>query len=439
MHRNKDAILAQKPLALTQKIKLRWVVALSSLPLFGMVTAFGIAPQTATDNIPIKNVVETLPIPSVAKPAEPDMPFWRQERIQRGDTVATLLSRLNVDEQEAIVFLRTASNAKSLRQLIPGKTVQAKTTEDGELLWLRYLNGNGTQFVVEKAPDGFVASEQPAQIEQRILMKSGEIVSSLFAATDAANVPDNIAIQLADVFASDIDFHRDLRKGDHFTVVYEMSYSDGEPVKTGRVLAAEFVNQDKAYRAVYFQAPDGSGGFYTPEGKNLRKAFLRSPLEFSRISSGFTNARYHPVLKEWRAHRGIDYAAPTGARVRATADGTVVVASQQGGYGNLVIVHHQGQYTTAYGHLSAFAKGLRKGMKVSQGDVIGYVGMTGLATGPHLHYEFRINDIQRDPLRVAIPAATPVAPQYLGAFQASAKPLLTRLEMLRNTKLASLD
>lgn len=439
MHRNKDAILAQKPLALTQKIRLRWVVALSSLPLFGMVAAFGIAPQNAVDNVPVTNVIEALPIPSVANPAETDMALWRHERVQRGDTVAALLSRLNIDGQEAIDFLRTASTARSLRQLVPGKFVQAKTSEDGELLWLSYLNGSGTQFVVEKGAGGFVASEQPAQLEQRIVMKSGEIVSSLFAATDAANVPDNIAVQIADIFASDIDFHRDLRKGDHFTVVYEISYSDGEPVKTGRVLAAEFVNQGKAYRAIYFQAPDGSGGFYTPEGKNLRKAFLRSPLEFSRISSGFSSARFHPVLKEWRAHRGIDYAAPTGARVKATADGTVVFAGRHGGYGNLVIVQHQGQYITAYGHLSAFAKGLRKGMKVGQGDVIGYVGMTGLATGPHLHYEFRVNDVQRDPLRVAMPAATPVAPQFLGAFQTSAKPLLVRLEMLRNTKLASLD
>lgn len=438
MHQNKSAILAQKPPAPTQKIKLRWVIALSSLPLFGMVAAFGIAPQTAIDNIPVRNVVEALSIPNAAN-SGPDMAFWRQERIQRGDTVAALLSRLNVDDREAIDYLRTANNAKSLRQLIPGKTVQAKTTEDGELLWLRYPNGNGTQFVVEKAPNGFVTSEQPAQLEQRVLMKSGEIVSSLFAATDAASIPDNVATQIADIFASDIDFHRDLRKGDRFTVVYETSYSDGEPVKTGRVLAAEFVNQGAAYRAIYFQAPDGSGGYYTPDGKNLRKAFLRSPIEFSRISSGFTNARYHPILKEWRAHRGIDYAAAAGTRVKTTADGVVIFAGWQGGYGNLVIMRHQGQYTTAYGHLSAFTKGLRKGTRVRQGDVIGYVGMTGLATGPHLHYEFRVNGVQRDPLRVAMPAATPVAPQYLGAFQASAKPLLARFELLRNTKLASLD
>ena len=222
-------------------------------------------------------------------------------------------------------------------------------------------------------------------------------------------------------------------------MVYETLYGNGEPAKTGRVLAVEFINDGKSYRAVYFQGADGNGGYYAPDGKNLRKAFLRSPLEFSRISSGFSRARFHPVLKTWRAHRGVDYAAPTGAKVRATANGTVVFAGSQSGYGNLVILQHQGQYTTAYGHLSAFAKGLRKGQRVSQGDIIGRVGMTGLATGPHLHYEFRVNGDQRDPLRVAMPAAAPLAAKNLTAFHQAAKPLIARLEMLRDTNLASLD
>jgi len=224
-------------------------------------------------------------------------------------------------------------------------------------------------------------------------------------------------------------------------VVYETLYSNGEPAKTGRVLAVEFVNNGKSYRAVYFQPTDASsnGGYYAPDGKNLRKAFLRSPLEFSRISSGFSRARFHPVLKTWRAHRGVDYAAPTGTKIRATANGSVAFVGSQSGYGNLIVLQHQGQYTTAYGHLSAFAKGLRKGQRVSQGDIIGRVGMTGLATGPHLHYEFRVNGDQRDPLRVAMPAATPIASKNLAAFHEAAKPLIARLEMLRDTNLASLD
>jgi murein DD-endopeptidase MepM/ murein hydrolase activator NlpD len=307
------------------------------------------------------------------------------------------------------------------------------------LLLLRYFPGGNEQFLMEKTDGAFKLSEQPVELEAHIQMKSGVINSSLFAATDSAGVPDNITTQIVDIFASDIDFHRDLHKGDRFTVVYESLHNDGEPAKAGRVLAVEFVNQGTSYQAVYFQADDGSSGYYAPDGKNLRKAFLRSPLEFSRISSGFSSARFHPVLQTWRAHKGVDYAAPTGTRVKATANGTVVFAGWQNGYGNVVILQHQGQYTTAYGHLSAFAKGLRKGQRVNQNDVIGYVGATGMATGPHLHYEFRVSGVQRDPLRVAMPAAIPIAARNMTAFHESTKPLTVRLDMLRDTNLASLD
>ena len=270
-------------------------------------------------------------------------------------------------------------------------------------------------------------------------MKSGVINSSLFAAVDRAGVPESVAIQIVDILASDIDFHRDLRKGDRFTVVYDSLYGNGEPARAGRVLAVEFVNQGIPHRAVYFQAENGENGYYAPDGKNLRKAFLRSPLEFSRISSGFSSARFHPILKTWRAHSGIDYAAPTGTRVKAAADGTVVVAGWQGGYGNVIILQHQGQYSTVYGHLSTFAKGLRQGQHVSQGDIIGHVGATGMATGPHLHYEFRFNGVQRDPLRVAMPAANPVSARHMATFYDYTKPLMARLDMLRGTNLAFVD
>jgi murein DD-endopeptidase MepM/ murein hydrolase activator NlpD len=271
-------------------------------------------------------------------------------------------------------------------------------------------------------------------------MASGEIQASLFAATDAAGLPDAIAVQIGEIFGSEIDFHRDLRKGDRFTVVYEMVHVRGEPLRAGRVLAAEFINDGKAHRAVWFQGPDGhSGGYYAPDGKNLRKAFLRSPLEFSRISSGFSGARYHPVLKEWRAHRGIDYAAATGTKVRATADGVVEYIGRQNGYGNLIVLQHSGRHSTAYGHLNGFASGLRRGSRVSQGDVIGFVGSTGLATGPHLHYEFRVDGQQRNPMSVAMPAAEPVPAHLRTAFEAAAGSLSSRLEQIAGLNLARLD
>lgn len=439
MRNDKGAILAQKSPLQERKFRLRWLVAASALPLFGMVAAFGIAPETETRHVEIHTVIESLALPTMPHSGGNTGEFWREERIQRGDTVAGLLSRLNVAEQDVQTLLHSANKMEGLRQLKPGKIVEAKTSESGELLSLRYIYGGDTMLLVEKQQDGFRASEQPLALEQRTLMKSGEIKSSLFAATDAANVPDNVATQLADIFSSDIDFHRDLQKGDKFSVVYEAFYNKGELIKAGRVLSAEFVNEGKAYRAVYFQDREGRSGYYTPDGKNLRKAFLRSPLEFSRISSGFTNARYHPVLKEWRAHKGIDYAAPTGTRVKATADGIVEFVGKQNGYGNVVLLKHQGQYSTIYGHLSGFAKGLRKGNHVSQGDVIGYVGMTGLATGPHLHYEFKVAGVQRNPLGIALPAAFPIASQYRGDFTRTAQPLLARLELLRGTNLAMLE
>lgn len=439
MLNNKDRILSQKLFQSERKIPLRWLVGISSLPLFGVVAAFGIAPDTEVQHVPTRTVVETLALPSIQIAADNNASFWREERIQRGDTASALLNRLDVNSEDAQSVLREAQHAQALRQLRPGKTIQALTTKNGELLSLRYHYGGDSMLLVEKHGDHFKTSEQPLPLERQVVMKSGQITSSLFAATDDANMPDAVAVQMADIFSTDIDFHRDLQRGDKFTAVYEAFYNKGELVKTGRILAAEFVNSGKTYRAVYYQSQDGRGGYYTADGKNLRKAFLRSPLEFSRISSGFSKARYHPVLKEWRAHKGVDYAAPSGTRVKSTADGSVAFAGRQNGYGNIVVIKHQGKYETVYGHLSGFAKGLRKGQRVNQGDVIGYVGMTGLATGPHLHYEFKVAGVQRNPLSIEVPVALPLAANQKVEFARSTQPLMARLELLRGTNLAALD
>lgn len=431
-------ILAQKLARLIGTPRLRRALTALVLPFVGVVAAFGIAPDTITDTVPKTRVVEVLALPAPELHAAADPGYWREERSQRGDTVAALLARLGVDDPDAVEFLRTARTARVLRRLIPGRAVRAHITAEGRLLALRYQNG-GNVLSVARNGESFTVSEQPAQLERRVLMTAGEIRSSLFAATDAANLSDAIAIQIADIFSTDIDFHRDLRRGDRFTVVYEVYYDQGEPARSGRVLAAEFINVGRSHRAVWFQYAERQGGYYTPAGRNIRKAFLRSPLEFSRISSGFTNARFHPVLQQWRAHKGIDYAAPTGSRVKATGDGVVESAGRQGAYGNLVVVRHQSQYSTWYGHLSGFAKGIRKGARVAQGEVIGYVGATGLATGPHLHYEFRINGVHQNPLRVVLPSAPPITPEQKPAFEAAAAPLAQQLNLLRGTHLARLD
>jgi murein DD-endopeptidase MepM/ murein hydrolase activator NlpD len=416
------------------------VSMLAVLSLFGGVAAFGTAPETAAEAVLIRPIIAPVALPELAAPAPEDQTFTYQDRVERGDTVASLLARLNVDDQDALQFMKRDPVGKEIFQLKPGKTVQADVSEAGELLRLRYLNQRDSVLVVERHDDDqFVAEEKMFTETARVVMKSGVIQSSLFAATDLAGIPDAIATQIATIFSTDIDFHSDLRRGDEFAVVYEIFYDRGEPVRVGRVLAAEFVNGGKSYGAIYFQAAPNQGSYYTPEGKTLRKAFLRSPLEFSRVSSGFSLARFHPIFKNWRAHTGVDFAAPTGTRVLATADGIVDFAGQRGGYGNAIELKHPAPYSTLYAHLSAFASGIRRGVHVQQGDVIGYVGATGWATGPHLHYEFKVAGAYRDPLGVSVPLAMPLAPQYQSAFRQTADIMQSKLALVRNTKLAQFE
>lgn len=417
---------------------LRWMIALSSIP-FTVVAAFGIAPNTSLGDIQSSEIRVAIPLPEMMPVSHnPDTPFWRQESVRRGDTVSSLLSRLQVNDQDAAA-LRDVADGSRLHKLVPGRSVYAQTSASGELLEMRYHPGGSEQFLIRKDEGRFAISKESVSTETQLQMKSGVIHSSLFAATDDADVPDAIAARIIEIFSSEIDFHKDLHKGDRFTVIYESHHDNGTQTGTGKVLAIEFVNQGRRHRAVYFQAGGSAGAYYTPEGKSLRKAFLRSPLEFSRISSGFSLARFHPVLNTWRAHRGVDYAAPTGTRIKAVADGRVAFSGQQGGYGNLIILQHQGKYSTAYGHLSGFARGMRKGQSVRQGDIIGYVGATGLATGPHLHYEFRVNGDQRDPLREVMPDTVPVSGRELVAFRKNSALLVTRLDMMQHTRLAFLD
>ena len=440
---NKDGILAQNTQSQERKLHLRWLLGVTSIPLFGIVTAFGIAPQTSMQDIAISTVIEEIALPQVAASTPQSNTaeaFWQADLVRKDDTLSSLLTRLNIRNDEAIEFLRHAPEARALAsQLRPGRSIQAQTTENGELLALQYQTDMNSVLSIKRTASGYLAENSQMAVEKRSLLKSATISSSLFAATDEANIPDSVAIQLADIFSSDIDFHMDLRKGDRFTVIYEASYNNGELLKTGQVQAAEFVNNGKTYRAVLFRDAEGHTSYYTPEGKSLHKSLLRSPLEFSRITSGFTLARFHPILQTWRAHKGVDYAAPTGTRIRATADGTVAFVGKGNGYGNVIMLEHQNGISTVYGHMSAFASGLRKGMKVTQGEVIGFVGMTGLATGPHLHYEVRVHGEYRDPVKVALPAALPIPAANRAEFDASCTALTAQLDLLRDSHLASLD
>lgn len=404
------------------------------------ITAFGTAADTLTQNVSRQEVVESVQ-PNAAQLSTEQNSYVREERIRSGDTLDKLLKRLGVTDDNLIAELRDVKGAAPVfTQLSPTKVVSATVSDDGQLQTLTFpLNGTTESILLEHSASGFKASQIPASKENQVKMKSGEINSSLFGATDSANIPDAIATQLVDIFGGDIDFHRDLRKGDRFSVAYESLTSNGKPLRTGRILAAEFINDGKRYRAVWFADAEGQGGYYTPDGKSFRKAFLRSPLEFSRVTSGFSIARFHPVLQTWRAHKGVDYAAAVGTRVKATADGIVEFAGNQGGYGRVVILKHQGRYSTVYGHLSAFAPGIKVGKHVAQGDVIALSGATGLASGPHLHYEFRIDGIHQNPLTVALPGTPPLTSAQALAFHKAADAETLRLDMLGIGHLSALE
>jgi murein DD-endopeptidase MepM/ murein hydrolase activator NlpD len=405
------------------------------MPLLGMVAAFGIAPDTSTERVALKEITQEVALSVSPLATLDEAPYWREERVQRGDSIASLLARLQVEDAGALNFLRTDRRARGLYELVPGRTLRAVTTGAGQLISLRYLKADGSELVLRRDQDAFSFSlEQPTTVTQ-LQMASGEIQSSLFAAMDRAGLSDAAAVQLADIFSSEIDFHRDLQPGDRFSVVYEAEFSNGEFIRTGRILAAEFINAGEQHRALYFEDSEGRGGYYTPDGKNVRKAFLRSPLEVSRISSGFTFARLHPVLNVWRAHKGVDYSAPVGTNVRVTADGVIDFVGRRGGYGKVVVVNHRNGYSTLYAHLSGFARDMVPGKRVDQGALIGYVGMTGLATGPHLHYEFLVDGVHKDPLSQSLPEGNPVTTATRGMFERATAPLVGRLDMIQDMNL----
>lgn len=404
------------------------VTAALIMMIVGGVAAFGFAPGMTEPDMAVRQIVRDLALPAL-KLASTGDGYWREARIERGDTLGSVLARLSVNDAAAQQFLRTDEAARPLYQLMPGKSVRVQTDEDGRLLSLRYMAQGGSLLSVGRHADGFVAGSTPSAYAVHTELRAGEIRSSLFGAADAVGLPDTVTMQLAEVFSGDIDFYHDLRRGDRFAVVYEVRDVDGAPAGAGRLVAAEFVNKGVVYRAFLWRGSDGSEAYYTQDGKNLRKAFLRSPVEFTRITSGFSLARFHPFLQTWRAHKGVDFAAPMGTPVRAAADGKVIVAGRQNGYGNVVILQHAGVNSTVYAHLSRFAAGTRPGARVGQGTVIGYVGQTGWATGPHLHYEFRVNNVQRNPMTIALPDAPPLAAASTPAYVAGIAPLVDSLAL----------
>ena len=445
---------------IVQQYPKQLVLALTALMLGGAGATYAVA-NLAPDasDLPVRTVVQEVQTLSLTDQVEALDSFvqklYRSDISRSTDTAETLLKRLGVVDTAAAAYLRASPEVQQNLLGRAGRAMTVEASQDNTLVkltarWSPEDDGMFKRLSVEKTAAGFVSRLETLPMTASSRLASGTINSSLFAATDDARIPDAIAIQVAEIFSGNIDFHRELRKGDRFSVVYETLEGDGEPLRAGRVLSTEFINAGKSYQAMWFQEPISGadtalataganmashtlskGGYFNLAGESLRKAFLASPMEFSRVTSGF-KIRFHPILKTWRAHLGVDYGAPTGTPVRSIGDGVVDFAGVQNGFGNVVMVKHRGDSTTVYAHLSRI--NVRKGQSVAQGQNLGAVGQTGWATGPHLHFEFRVNGQQRDPLKMArqsesVPVAAASKPQFLRAAATVREQLTAALQM----------
>ena len=438
--KTKLTILTQNLLTGLRKIKLWWIFIILLLPIFAVVAALNPAPAGMPSNFKSKIIDEEVTLPLAVDSVNHNEEFWQIDQVRRDDTLGSLFKRMTIRDEDAIKFLMLSPDARAINtQLIPGHTVEIKTNLAGQLLHLEYELDAENILVAGLTPQGYQVATEKLVLQNHQVLKSATIRDSLFGATDDAGIPDQIALQIADIFSGEIDFHDDLRPGDKFNVIYEAYYNAGEMMKTGDVLAVEFVNNGKVYQAIHFGEAEGKFAYYTPEGKSLHKSFLRSPVEFTRVSSSFSTGRFHPILNRMRAHQGVDLAAPTGTRIKAAGDAVVDFVGRKGGYGNVIVLKHENGVSTVYGHLSGFAAGLRKGMHVAQSDIIGYVGMTGLATGPHLHYEFLVGKVHRDPLTVALPTSVPIDGKYKKEFDALSLNYMAQMAILNRSLVVAKD
>ena len=435
MPSRKPLILAELPVRLLPCGRTLLLAGIAAGSLMGVVAAMAVAPGAPVASIALDTVVETLATPAAEALGDDALPFAHDVRVQAGDTLPTIFARMGIADAEALAFVLDSKEGKAaVRELRRGQSVTGLIHSDGRVASISLPLGDTERLRIERGVGGElrIVPQASQPLTALVEMRTGVIRHSLHRATDEANLPDGITSKLIELFSTEIDFHTDLHKGDRFSVVYEMLHDQGVPVRAGRVLAAEFINRGVKHVVVLHRGTDGGEEYYTAEGRSLRQGFLRSPMEFSRITSGF-GRRLHPIHKSWRAHNGVDYGAPIGTPVRAVADGVVDFADRQGGYGNLLVLRHQGKYSTAYAHLNGFARSVKPGAKIRQGDVVAYVGSTGWSTGPHLHYEIRIDDVPQDPMQITLPTAQRLSGKELVTFNRNTRPLLHRLAMLDRT------
>lgn len=406
-------------------------------------------PALALDSISIADQIDTGPVKRISiplalpvlKPEVSDLAAltpiesWKTHKIQSGENLSLIFAREGIDKQVLNQILNSSEAGEKLATVRSGKTMKFLFDNAGQLQKLSYQLNRLDSIEVTRDNKGFEARKHSRPVERRIAHAHAVIHSSLFADAKSAGLTDKTIMDIVNIFSWDIDFAKALNPGDEITVIYERLFIDGEFIASGNVLAVDFINRGKSHTALRFEDENGSTAYYTPDGNSLRRAFLKTPVEFARISSHFNLHRRHPVLNRIRAHKGVDYAAATGTPVRTTGDGTVVFRGRKGGYGRVVIVQHGKKYSTLYAHLSKFSSGASKGAQVSQGQTIGYVGKSGLATGPHLHYEFRIDGRHQNPLTVKLPNTLPLEADKLAEFKSSASILLGQLELYRSTVL----
>ena len=378
-----------------------------------------------------------LPTPLPEQVAVPGT--WHEITIKSGDSLARIFSKLEIPPRQLHDIVNSGTDAKRLTQIYPGQKLRVRTTPEDGLLELVHEIDALNQLHVVREESAYQLQLVEREPERRAVRAAGSIEDNLFLAAQKAKLPGKITMELANIFGWDIDFALDIRRGDEFALLYEELYLDGERIGTGNILAAEFVNRDSVHQAVRYTDDRGHTDYYDPKGRSMRKDFLRTPVDFSRISSRFSTGRKHPILNRIRAHKGVDYAAPPGTPVKATGNGKIVLRGKKGGYGNTIVIQHGSQYSTLYAHLSRYASGLKTGSRVQQGQIIGYVGSSGLATGPHLHYEFHVNGTHRNPLTVKLPDAAPLPKQFREDFKLESETLLTQLEQAKIQALALRD
>ena len=355
---------------------------------------------------------------------------WVSTTVNAGDSLARIFDRMELSAEELHRIMQLGEPTNHLRHLLPGQNIKFLVNEQNVIHTLILEINRFDTFAIQRDGNNYIASMHHRDVEKRIGHAVAKIDSSLFEAGQRAGMGDPLIMEMANIFGWDIDFALDIRTGDQFALIYEQHYLDGEKIEEGPILAAEFTTQGQTYRAIRFTDTDGNSEYFTPEGMSMRKAFLRTPVDFRRISSRFGN-RHHPILNSMKMHKGVDYSAAVGTPIRASGEGKVVYKGTKGGYGHTVIIQHGGSYSTLYAHMSGYKKGAEIGKRVRQGQVIGFVGKSGLATGPHLHYEFRVNGAYRNPLTIKLPNAEPLPAKYQSAFASLSQSMLAQLATVK--------